>query len=132
MATAKINTALQNTLVGQMQNLFDVLDIYTGSPPSSANNSATGTLLCSITLPTTPFTAPTSGEIDVDGDWSGTAVATGTAGWARLRNSGDTSRLDGSIGVSGSGAMFIIGDTSIVTDGTVTVASGSIKVPSGE
>jgi hypothetical protein len=75
-----------------------VLEIRTGAPPGVAN-AASGTLLWSFTL--------ASGWAAVSGvsrslasvPLTANTVAAGTAGYFRLRNAGDTARIDGSAGV---------------------------------
>ncbi len=125
----RINTAAQNAIVDTHGDAFNsgAMEIRTGTQPASANDAVTGTLLGTITVPATAFGAPASGAVAKAGTWSTTAVATGTAGWYRLRNSGDTIRQDGSVGTSGADA--IIDNASIVSGGTITVNTFTITAP---
>lgn len=120
-------------ITGPLKNAFNLgfIDIYSGSAPTSPNDAATGVLLVTVSNNSTA-TGITFDDGDVDGTikkavaetWSGTAVANGTAGYFRLRESSDTSnvssptkrRLDGSIGTSGSSDMTI---------GSLTITSGA-------
>jgi hypothetical protein len=76
-----------------------VLEIRSGAPPGSAN-AASGTLLWTFTL--------ASGWAAVSGvtralagvPLTANAAATGTAGHFRLRNTGDTARMEGSAAAS--------------------------------
>lgn len=136
----KLSTDLKNYIVnkGIIQQMAGfagtagtaVLNIYSGSQPASADGTASGVLLCTIsgigwglhgsagsigTTSGTAALASTAGYV-------GTAVTSGTAGWARLETFGTnftgsagTFRIDGDIGTSGV-ATFII-DSNIVTGG---------------
>lgn len=71
---------------------------------------------------------------DATETWSGDAVATGTAGWFRIRGSGDTGgsstalpRVDGAIATSG--AQMNLGSLSITSGAPFVVPTGSITFP---
>lgn len=122
MAT-RFNSAKQTALAAAGVADLTVLEIRTGSQPASANTAASGTLLATVTVSWTTSGNPAT----ITGTPSATAVASGTAGHGRFRNSGDTLRMDGAVG-----AEFTLADTNIVSGGTVTVTSGSLTQPSGE
>jgi hypothetical protein len=110
------------------------IDGYTGSQPTDADAAATGTKLVTWSI-----NDQGDGNATYGGTWAaptnvgllartiaenlvGTAVASGSIGWIRIRKQGDTGaidtskvkpRLDLSIGVSG--ADILIGDTTIVS-----------------
>lgn len=104
------------------------IDIYTGTQPTAANDAVpvTATKLLTISnngggTGVTFDTVATLGAIGKNPaeTWSGTAIATGTAGWFRVRKSGDTGaasttalRIDGAIG-STSGEMQLGSDLQI-------------------
>ena len=117
------NTAKRNALVDAGVASLTVLEIRTGSQPASANDAASGTLLATITI---AWGAGASGVASITGTPSTTAVATGTAGWARFRNTGDTLRMDGAVGTD-----VTLNNNSITSGGTVTVTSGSLTQPAG-
>lgn len=108
-----------------------------GGTGSTAGVAATNGLM--ITYPAT------SGTITSSGTWSGTASATGNAGWFRflctpnydtgltnLATTGDSEklilRIDGTIGTSG--ADMIVSSTSITSGVLQTVSSFALTVPS--
>jgi hypothetical protein len=120
----RFSTGLRNNLAGTTGFAASfangVIEIYTGTQPSSANNAVTGTLLGTVTLaggaftPGSPtngltFAAAADGSVSKSGVWSFVGIAAGTAGWFRLKaNAVDTGllsttavRMDGSIGTSG-------------------------------
>jgi hypothetical protein len=76
-----------------------VLELRTGAPPGP-NNAATGTLIASYTLPTTPW-AITNKQIALNALAEFAAAATGTLGYFRIRNAADTRRFEGTCGTSG-------------------------------
>lgn len=126
MAT-RINTQCRTNLLDTgIDSDFDsgVFEIRTGTQPATGSDAATGTLLVSITLPADAFGAPSAGAMAKAGTWQGTAVASGTAGWCRLRNSGSTVNIDGAVG-----AELTLDNTSITSGGTVTISSATVTMP---
>jgi hypothetical protein len=125
----RINTAQRNRLAESGGSSFDggTLEIRTGTQPASANDAASGTLLCTITLPSPAFAAPSGGVVAKSGTWAGTAGADGTAGYARFISSSGDRRMDGAVG-----AEVTLDNTSIQTGGTVTVTAATITQASGE
>ena len=122
--------------------------IHTGAQPAAANNAATGTLLVTIAvsdgatglsfdaIATAGVLAKAAAET-----WSGTAAATGTAGWFRFNElitdkAGTTTamaalsttaqRLDGSIAVSGGDLQM--SNTSIVAAAIQTISTFNLTL----
>lgn len=145
------NVKIQVIKGGSLKDVFKdgVLKIYSGSQPATADAAITGSLLCTITVSSGAWVAgsPTyglefgtaaSGAISkASGDvWSGTNVATGTAGYFRLYanatddGSLDTStyaRIDGAIATSGS--QLNLSSTSLVAAATLTIDTFTITFP---
>ena len=120
----RLSTGLRTNLAGTtgFASTFanGVIEIRTGTQPTSADSAASGTLLGLVTLASGPFTpgsatngltfaAAANGAVSKSGTWSFVGIAQGTAGWFRLKGNGvdegeaSTSlpRLDGSVGTSG-------------------------------
>lgn len=76
--------------------------IYTGTRPATADTAiTTETLLASLRFSATAFGAPSGGSMTANTITSATAVASGTAGWARLQKSDGTSTvMDITVGTS--------------------------------
>ncbi|MBF0608985.1 MAG: hypothetical protein HQL61_15720 [Magnetococcales bacterium] len=125
-----------------LQEIFykGFIKIYTGSQPTTSNDAPTGTLLCTVysdgTTAGLSFGEASSGVLSktVGETWSGTAVATGTAGWFRLVAPSDTGvsstteeRLDGAVATSG--AQLNMSSTSIVSGAVQTISTFSITMP---
>lgn len=110
-----------------------ILEIRSGAAPGP-NLAPTGTLLCSITLPATPWAAAATRTKGKNGTWSGTGAAgagTGTAaGHYRLKLSGDSGAADASQ-VRQEGAVpgdMSFDNTSIAQNQAVTVNSFAVSL----
>jgi hypothetical protein len=101
------------------------LVIRTGSP-AGVGNSATGTVLATITLPATPLTSGT-GQVTLSGTWSATAAATGTAAHYRITNSTDIE--EGTITATGGGGDLTLDNVSVASGQTVTITSWTRTMP---
>jgi hypothetical protein len=115
------------------------IKIYSGTQPASANDAPTGTLLVTITVNGTSqgisFNEASNGTISKNPTevWSGTAVASGTAGWFRLQTYGDTEslsevdeRIDGAIATSG--AELNMSNTYIASGAVQTISVFDITI----
>lgn len=105
------------------------IKVYTGSQPATGDTAESGTLLATFTLADPAFSAAASGvkDLDADPDLSTTAVATGTAGWARCEDSDGNNVFDGSVGTSATD--YIINNTSVTSGQTVILTLGAITAP---
>ena len=100
------------------------VSIYTGSQPATANDAATGTLLVTITLNDPAYSAAASGVANLITTTvpSATAVAAGTPGWYRIKDSTGATVRDGSL--TGASAVAV-GDTVRITAGTLTMPASA-------
>lgn len=102
-----------------------VLEIRSGAKPATPETAATGTLLVSLTV-SGSFTS--SGGVLTSADPAAVApTASGTAGYFRLKTSGGTAVLDGTVGTSG--ADMNLGSTTITTGVNVDLGVITITVP---
>ena len=126
--TIRFNTAMRDAMVTALTNAISgyTLSIYTGSQPTTANDAATGTKLVDIMI--NGFNTPATGSATLDTSTpnTGTAVATGTAGWGRIVG-GAGERIDGTVGTSGTD--FTINSTSITNGATVTLTAMTVTQP---
>lgn len=137
MAT-RLPTAARNSACDAVVDLLDAgsgaatLKIYSGSQPASANDAASGTLLTTVTLADPAFGAASTGVATLAGTpLSGTGVAAGTAGWARLADSTGATVLDGSVTATGGGGQVELATTTISVGVTVQITSGTVTMPAG-
>ena len=126
--TIRFNTAMRDAMVTALTGAISgyKLSIYTGSQPAAANDAATGTKLVEITI--NYFNAPANGSatLNTSPPNTGTAVATGTAGWGRIFG-GAGQNIDGTVGTSGTD--FTINSTSITNGATVTLTAMTVTQP---
>lgn len=137
MAT-RLATATRNAAADAVVDLLDAgsgagtIKIYTGSQPASANDAPTGTLLVTVNLADPAFGAASTGVATLAGTpLSGTGVAAGTAGWARLADSAGATVLDGSVTATGGGGQVELATTTISVGVTVQITSGTVTMPAG-
>jgi hypothetical protein len=102
------------------------LQIRSGAPPANCGTADSGTLLCEITLPSDWLGAATAGVVALIGTWTGTAVAAGTAGHFRIKDSaGSVTGAQGTITATGGGGDMTVNNVSIASTQEVTVSSFS-------
>lgn len=116
-----------------------IFDIRSGSQPATADLAPTGTVLSSITLPADSMAAAVSpgATISKAGTWQdASADATGTAGYFRIRASGDAGttnntdrRIDGACTITGGGGELELQNTSIATGQQITVTTFTVTQP---
>lgn len=103
------------------------LHIRTGLPPANCAAAATGTLLCIIQLPADWMSAAAAGVKAKNGTWSGTAIASGTAGHYRIVNGSPSEdcQIQGVIETTGGSPSGEMGldNTSINSGQAVAVSS---------
>jgi hypothetical protein len=133
---------------GSLSDLFrnGVMRIYPGTQPADADTTEGVTALVEISLASAVFVVGGENGINfgaaiagvlakaTDETWSGVADGTNTAGWFRffdkartLGASGAAIRFDGSIAQSG--AQLNMSNTSIVSEGTTTIDSVALTIP---
>jgi len=152
--TLQVDSAVQNdtSLFDEVKCIWEAsslkeifknskLIIYTGSQPSSPDEAPLGTKLVEITTNASgefdlEFDEASNGAIDKKptDNWSGWAVASGTAGWFRLITNGDSEvyseedcRIDGAVGTAN--AELIMADTEITNGSIQTISVFRISIP---
>lgn len=121
-----ITTALNN--FGTLLN-NGTLKVYTGAQPA-VDGAITGTLLATVNFGATAFASATAsgsgGNMAANAMTAGTAVATGTAGYFGLFQSGGGTVATGACGTSG--AELNLNTTAITLGDTVSVTSFSVTM----
>jgi hypothetical protein len=100
-----------------------ILKLRTGAPPANCGTADSGTVLCSITLPSDYLSAASAGSKAKLGTWQGTASGGGgTIAHFRIYDSGGSvCHIQGTC-ATGSGDMSL--DNAVVADGqTITVTA---------
>jgi hypothetical protein len=120
------------------------MNIYAGSQPATADDDASSyTLLATIysdgSAAGLEFGEAASGAIakKTTETWSGTALASGTAGWFRIYAAGDglgsstvDARIDGAIATSG--AEVTMGSTAITSGAVQSVSAFSVTIAASQ
>lgn len=125
--TLQYSVTLQDDQLNEFQSVVGssgTFLIYTGTVPATCATSASGSLLCTITLPATFMASASAGSVALTGTWSGTASGTGTAGYFRI-NASTTCHLQGSIATSGSDLN--LNNTSVTSGQTITITGFTVS-----
>lgn len=122
------NTTFKNTVLDGFDTAFNsgTLEIRTGSAPG-AGNTATGTVLATITLPADAFAAASGGTKAKAGTWQdASADATGTA--AHFRMTGGSNIVEGTVTATGGGGDMELDSVSITAGQVVTITGFTFSV----
>ena len=132
----KISNSLagaQGTAVATAIGSNAILEVRSGAAPATADTAASGTLLCTVTVPGSWTSATNSGVTTVtSGDPVAVdPVASGTAGHARLKTSGGSTMLDCTVTATGGGGDIQLGSTTITTGVKLDIGPVVLTVPKG-
>jgi hypothetical protein len=123
----QLGTALRDAMIGTYETTVGAspkLQIRSGAVPANCAAADAGVLLAEITLPADWMTAASSGSISLNGTWSGTGGAAGTAAHYRLKNNaGSTTHEQGTVTATGGGGDLTVDNTSIANLQVVNVTS---------
>lgn len=125
--TIQLGTTLRNNMVGQYESSVGTtpkLQLRTGAQPANCAAADSGSLLAELTLPSDWMTAASGGAITLNGTWTGTASAAGTAAHYRLKDSaGSVCHEQGSVTITGGGGDLTIDNNVLANTQTVNVTS---------
>jgi hypothetical protein len=136
-----VTSSMKEQLEGASGDGF-LIDIYSGTRPATPDLAATGTKLVTISLGSAGTaihlgTTAASGVVAKASaeTWGGNGLATGTAGYFRIRTGADTGatdstsavRIDGTVATSG-GDMNLTG-TSVAVGAPFIISAASISLP---
>lgn len=124
-----LGLTLQNAMANQVTTTVGTgqFIIYSGTPPANAKAALSGnTALSTHTL--AGFGSAVNGVITANAIADVNASASGTATFCRVLVGG-TAQVQGSVGLSGSGADAIISTTSITSGSPVQVTSFTFTMP---
>jgi hypothetical protein len=132
-----LSVGVRNARLDQLETTIGtapILRIYSGSEPTNITDAPTGTLLAEMTLPSDWLAAASSGQKAKAGTWQdASANATGTAGYFRIRDSGDTtSHMQGTVTATGGGGDLELNNTSINSGQQVTITSFTLTSGNGD
>ena len=127
--TIKYSTTLRNNRLNILDGAFNSgkLRIYSGAPPASVDDAATGTMLVELSLPSTAMAPASGGTKSKAGTWSGVAAASGNAGYFRLIDTTfNFATIQGTVGLAGSSPDLIVDAVAISNGQAFSVTSFTI------
>lgn len=102
------------------------LTIRTGSQPATADTTATGTVLATLTLPSDWMAAASSRAKAKSGTWEDlSADNSGTAGWFRITGSGGA--IDGDVTITGGGGNMTLDSVSFTAGQSFSVTGFTLN-----
>jgi len=104
------------------------LKLFSGSLPANCAASDPTGVLCTITLPSTPFSAASTGSMALNGTWAGTGGGAGVPGNAacfRIYDSSSVCQQQGDAGTTGT--SMILSNANIASGQAVSVTSYTIQ-----
>jgi hypothetical protein len=105
------------------------VEIRSGAKPANVETADSGTLLVEVTFDDPAFAAPVNGVAAAGTITGANAVAGGTAGHYRVKDSDGNAVFDGTVGVAGSGADMELITTTIVAGQPVEITSFTFTQP---
>lgn len=130
----QLSTGNRNALLDAIETevgVSPILKIWTGAEPANPAAADSGTALASMTLPSDWMAAASGGTKALLGSWNtNSALATGTAGYFRIYDSGGVvCHIQGNITATGGGGDMTLDNTSIASGQQVTVTSFTLTAP---
>lgn len=133
--TLSLINSIRNTMCDAIVDSLDAgsgagtIAIRSGTRPTLPTDTATGTLLATVTCADPAFGSASSGVATMTDPGSVNAVATGTASWFRAFDSDGNAKFDGSVTATGGGGDLTLGTVSITSGLAVDLTGGTITVP---
>ena len=135
MAVLRLSTTARNAAANALKTAIDAgsgagtLKLYDGEQPATPQDAPSGSnhLLVTVVLSDPAFGAAATGVITAAAIVQVTAVAAGTAAWARLADAEGNVVLDLDVGTSG--ASINLNSTALISGGPVVISSASITMP---
>lgn len=135
-AIVRINLALRNRILDCIFNsgtsvaIFNsaTVEFRSGTQPAAADDSATGTVAATISLPADAMAAASSGSCAKSGTWEDISADAGTTiTWARFTDG--TFVMDVNCGAVGSGATIEIDSPTTVAGQDFKVVTFAVSMP---
>lgn len=126
--TMQYSVAVRNARLDVVESAIGtsaILRIRTGAPPVNCGAADSGTVLAAVNLPSDWMAAASGGSKSKSGTWQDlSADANGTAAHFRVYDSGGTvCHIQGTVGLSGSGADMIVDNTNFAAGQVFTVTN---------
>jgi len=126
---AQLSVTVRNARLDAIETAIGTsptLEIRTGAQPANCAAADSGTLLASMTLPSSWMDAASGGTMALAGTWEDlSADNTGTAAHFRIKQ-GATCHLQGSVTATGGGGDIELSSASITATQSVTITAFTI------
>lgn len=126
------SVALRNAMLDAAEaaiGVSPILTISSGVGPANAQLADTGTVLATLQLPADFMDAAANGVKAKAGNWQDLAAdAAGVAGHYRISTSGGAGMIQGSVGITGSGADMELDNTNIAVGQQITITNYSLTM----
>lgn len=132
-ATTTISAAAENAAMDAVTNLLNaggagVIEIYDGTQPATPETAVTSqNKLVTLTFSATAFGASVNGTATANAITQGTAIATGTPTWARLKSGAGTAVMDVNVGTANT--TIVLASGTINTGNSVPISSFTLTHP---
>lgn len=132
--TIQLSVAARNALLDAIETTIGtsaIMKLYTGSMPSDCAQARTGTVVATLNLPSDWWANAASGAKAKSGTWQDTSAdANGTIGYFTIfASDGTTVHMQGTCGLSGSGADMILDNTNVQAGQAITITSFTLTAP---
>lgn len=135
MSNVRPSNAARDAMLNAIRDLIDAgasggtINVYNGTQPATGETALAGnTLLATLTFSSTSAPNASGGVLTFNAiTEDSVADATGTASFARIRDSNGVDVLDMDVGISS--ASIILNTVSIVAGGAVRMTSGTLTAP---
>lgn len=138
MANIRPALAARNAQLDAINTLLNAgsgpatIEIYSGTIPTNADTAIGSQVLLAVLTCADPAAPSASASVltfsSITGDSS--ANATGTATWARVKDSTGATVFDCSVTATGGGGVMTLNTTAIVSGSPVSITSGVLNAPS--
>lgn len=123
----QLSVAVRNARLDAIESTISTtptMEIRTGAAPADCATADSGTVLATLTLPSDWMAAASSGSKAKAGTWQDTSAdATGTAAHFRIKASGGTCHIQGTVTATGGGGDLTVDNTSFAAGQAFTVTA---------
>jgi hypothetical protein len=128
----QFGTTVRNNMLDNIETTISgspLLLIMSSTLEATCATANNGTILAIINTPSDWLTNASSGSKSLSGTWTTTAITGGVAGHFRIKDSGSTCHMQGTVTYSGSGGDMTLDNTNIATGQTVTINTFTLTAP---
>jgi hypothetical protein len=125
----QLSVAARNAVLDALETLIGaspVLEIRSGAAPANCAAADAGNVLVSMTLPADWLGDASGGSKSLAGSWQDPAAdLTGTAGHYRIKSSGGTCHVQGTVSATGGSGELQLDDDDVVAGQLVTITTAA-------